>query len=152
MYRVKVGQQLQPQPLSTTTMPRVTAWKVQTKEDNMQKVIRDYRGGKFQSIRKAAIHSKVDFTILFRRLTGTKPAHESHPESTLLMPVQEEGIVQLCLWFHSWGLQLKLAYVRGLACHMQHPEKRRQPGKHWISRFLNCHPILACKFASCLDR
>jgi hypothetical protein len=35
---------------------------------------------------------------------------------------------------------------------MQDPEKRRQPGKHWISRFLNRHPILACKIASRIDR
>jgi hypothetical protein len=118
----------------------------------MQKGIRDYRGGKFPSIRKAATHYKVDFTTLSRRLRGTKPAHEAHPESALLTPVQEEAIVQLYLWFDSWGLPLKLAYVRGLACHMQNPENRRQPGKHWISRFLNCHPILACKLASCLDR
>ena len=118
----------------------------------MQKAIRDYRGGKFPSIRKAAIHYKVDFTTLSRRLRGTKPAQEAHPESALLTPVQEEAIVQLCLRFDSWGLPLKFAYVRGLAYHMQHAEKRRQPGKHWISRFLNCHPILACKIASRIDR
>jgi hypothetical protein len=133
-------------------MPRVKARKLQIKEDTMQKAIRDYRGGKFPSIRKAAIHYKVDFTTLSRRLRGTKPAQEAHPESALLTPVQEEAIVQLCLRFNSWGLPLKLAYVRGLAYHMQDPEKRRQPGKHWISRFLNRHPILACKIASRIDR
>jgi len=103
----------------------------------MQKAIRDYRGGKFPSIRKAAIHYKVDFTTLSRRLRGTKPAQEAHPESALRTPVQEEAIVQLCLRFDSWGLPLKLAYVRGHACHMQDPEKQRQPGKHWIPQFLN---------------
>jgi len=71
-------------------MPRVKARKVQTKEDTMQKAIRDYRGGKLASIRKAATHCKVDFTTLSNRLRGTKPAHEAHSESALLMPVQEE--------------------------------------------------------------
>jgi hypothetical protein len=74
-------------------MTRVKARKVQTKEDTMQMAIRDYRGGKFPSIRKAATHYKVNFTTLSRRLRGTKPAHEAHPENALLALVQEEVIL-----------------------------------------------------------
>jgi hypothetical protein len=111
-------------------MPRVKARKVQAKKDTMQKAIRDYRGGKFRSIRKAATNYKVVFTTLSRRLRGTKPAHDEHPESALLKPMPEDAIVQLCRCFYSWGIPLNLAYVGGIACHMQDPEKRRQPGKH----------------------
>jgi len=152
IFGVKAGQQPQPQPPPTTTMPRAKARKVQTKEDTMQKAIRDYRGGKFPSIRKAAAHDQVDFTTLSGRLRGTKPAHEAHPKSALLTRVQEEAIVELCLQFDSRGLPLELAYVTGLAFNMQDREKQRQPGRHWISRFLNRHPILACKIASHIDR
>jgi hypothetical protein len=82
-------------------MPTVKARNIQTTGDTLQKAIRDYRGGKLPSIRNAATHYQVDFTTLSRRLRGTKPAHEAHPESALLTPGQEEAIVQLCLQFNS---------------------------------------------------
>ena len=117
----------------------------------MQEAIRDYQWGKFPTIRKTAAHHGVDFTTLSRRLKGAKEARLAHPESSLLTPAQEEAIVQLCLRFDSWGLPLKFAYVKALAHHMQDPEKRRQPGQHWMARFLDRHPTLARKIASRID-
>jgi hypothetical protein len=74
-------------------MPRVKASKVQMKENTIQEAMRDYRSGKFPRIRKAAAYHKVDFTTLPRRLSGTKPAPQVHPESALMIPKQEEDIV-----------------------------------------------------------
>jgi hypothetical protein len=73
-------------------MPRVKARKVQMKEDTTQEAMRDYRGGKFPSIRKAAAHHKMDFTALSRKLRGAKQAYQAHLESALLTLEQEEAI------------------------------------------------------------
>jgi len=96
----------------------------------MQKALRDYRGGKFPNIRKAATRYKVDFTTRSRRLQGTEPAHEAHSECALQTPVQEDPIVQMYLLFDCWGLPVKLTNNTGLAFQKQDPEMRRQLGKH----------------------
>jgi DNA-binding transcriptional regulator YhcF (GntR family) len=51
-------------------MPRVKARNIQTEEDTFQGGIRDYRGGKFPSIRKVAAHHMMNFTTHSKILRG----------------------------------------------------------------------------------
>jgi hypothetical protein len=60
--------------------------------------------------------------------------------------------VRFCLKLDGWGNPLKLQYVKAMAYHLQPTEKRTIPGKHWITRFLNRHPIITSKIASRIDR
>lgn len=125
---------------------------INSKEESIQAAIRDYNSQRFSIMKAAAAAHDVPINTLSRRLKGAQPRSQSHPESSLLSPEQEQAIVCLCLRLDGWGNPLKLPYVKALAVHMQPVNHRREPGKHWVYRFLNRHPVLASKIATRIDR
>jgi hypothetical protein len=122
------------------------------REDAIQAAIRDYRAHKFVSLRKTAAHYGVPLNTLSRRLKGALPPTKAHPEKSLLTPEQEEAVVRLCLKLDGWGHPLKLAYVKGLVLYIKSDSNIKELGDHWITRFLNRHPIIASKIATRVDR
>lgn len=123
-----------------------------TKEEAIEAALTDYIDGKYPSIRATATAHDVDRSTLSRQLRGSKSRSEAHRDEQLLSMEQEEAIVRLWLKLDGWGNPLKLPFVRALATHMQSPENSRPPGEHWITRFLDHHPIIASKIATRIDR
>jgi hypothetical protein len=65
---------------------------------------------------------------------------------------EEKAIVRFCETLDDLGHPLRGSLVKAFAMALLPSSRRRQLGKHWLSRFLNRNPALVSKFSQRLDR
>jgi hypothetical protein len=76
----------------------------------------------------------------------------AHHHQQLLTDQEEKSIVCFCNTLDDYGHPVNMQILKGFAKSLLPVSKCREVGKHWATRFLNCHPELAARFSQCLDR
>jgi len=122
------------------------------RENNLQNARKDYINGVEPSIRSAASTYGVPYGTLRDRLQGAQSRVEAHQSEQILSVEEEKSIVRFCEALDDLGHPLKGKMVKAFAMALLPPARRRQLGKHWLTRFLNRNPSLTSKFSQRLDR
>jgi hypothetical protein len=99
-----------------------------------------YLNGKVTSICSAASTYGTPYDTLRERLRGVQPHCAAHEKEQLLTPEEEKSIVGFCEALDDLGHPLQGKMVTEFALSLLPPQRRRQLGKHRITRFLNRHP------------
>ena len=100
----------------------------------------------FSSQREAARVWKVKPTTLRRRLDGIGPKRGSRAPNNLLLPTEEEGLIQWVLAMEQRGFPSYLIDLKRMAeyltSHRGTSGSIRPIGKNWVYRFTDRHPAL----------
>jgi hypothetical protein len=122
------------------------------REDDIRQAKRDFLTGVEPSIRSAAATYGLPYSTLRDRLRGAQNTSKAHEPDQLLTAMDEKAIVRFCKRLDDLGHPITMRILKGFASSLLPGEKRREVGKHWITRFLNRNPELSAKFSQRLDR
>jgi hypothetical protein len=122
------------------------------RENEIREATHAYRTGLEPSIRAAASTYGIPYGTLRDRLRGAQPRGAAHEKEQLLTPEEEKSIVRFCETLDDLGHPLQGKMVKAFAMSLLPSHRRRQLGKHWMTRFLNRHPAITTKFSQRLDR
>jgi hypothetical protein len=122
------------------------------RENEIREAKHAYLSGLEPSIRAAASTYGIPYSTLRDRLRGAQPRSAAHEKEQLLTLEEEKSIVRFCETLDDLGHPLQVKMVKAFAMSLLPPHRRRQLGKHWMTRFLNRHPAITGKFSQRLDR
>jgi hypothetical protein len=122
------------------------------REKDLKEAQHAYLTGLEPSIRSAATTYGVPYGTLRGRLQGAQPRTEAHHNEQVLSVEEEKAIVRFCETLDDLGHPLRGSLVKAFAMALLPNARRRQLGKHWLTRFLNRHPALISKFSQRHDR
>jgi len=118
--------------------------------------------GTFKSLQKAAEAYNLSKYSLGHRKNGRRSRQLAHHGKQIFSPAAERAIVQWIRKLDNCGFAAGIDHLMSMIKALASDPKRRQIphqsgqkniiGKNWITQFLNPHPILVTKFASCIDR
>ena len=134
-------------------MPKVKVRPDSSAETSLQKALQALSDDSKLSCRGAALKFGVSRTTLRnRQLEKTKPPAKAHEHQQLLTESQENDLVQ---WIHKLddiGIPPRLPYLEEMARQVVKSTGINSNdvtiGEHWISHFLDRHPMIASQFAS----
>jgi hypothetical protein len=115
------------------------------RENDIRKAKHAYLSGEVASIGAAASTYSIPFGTLRDRFRGAQPRSIIHDNKQLLTPEDEKSIIRFCEPLDDLGHPLQGKMVKDFALSLLPPQRRRQLGKHWITRFLNRHPGITSK-------
>ena len=140
-------------------------------EERYRKANEGLDSGEFTSLQKAADAYGLKKSSLAHRRNGRKSRKEAHVHHQLFTPAEESAMVKWILKLDDCGFPPRLDIVWDFLNKMALPRRAKEKeelvaagrneeaamlplgvGKHFITRFLNRHTILACKFTSRIDR
>jgi len=111
-----------------------------------------YHTGLEPSIRAAASTYDIPYGTLWDQLRGAQPRGAEHDKEQLLTPEEEKSIIRFCETLDDLGHPLQGKMVKECVLSLLPSHRLQQPGKHWMTRFLNRHPAITTKFRQRLDR
>ena len=85
------------------------------------------------------------------RLQGAKPHADEHSQEQILSVEEGKAVVRLFVALDDWGPPLRGSVVKAFAMSLLLSARRRQPGNHWLTRFLNRYSAIVVKFSQRLD-
>ena len=121
------------------------------KEGRLELAIQAYQRGEIRSYTKAAATYDIPRNTIKRRISGVPPQRGSISKNRLLIPTEEESLVQWVLSLDRRGMPPRIAVVRDMAQLLL--TKRggsntpSQVGIHWVQRFINRHNELKSKYS-----
>ena len=133
-------------------MGRVKCSNATDRENDIREAKLAYRSGLEPSISAAASTYGIPYGTLRDRLRGAKPRSAANEKEQLLTLEEEKSIVRFCETLDDLGHPLQVKMVKAFVMSLLPPHRRRQLGKHWMSRILNRHPAVTAKFSQRLDR
>jgi predicted DNA-binding WGR domain protein len=117
------------------------------REGRLDLAIQAYHQGRFKSVKAAASAYDVPRTTLRDRLAGIKPKLGSIAKNRLLMPTEEETLVQWILSIDQRGMPPTVATVRQMAgLLVSQYGKLGYVGKVWVRDFIKRHETLKSKY------
>jgi hypothetical protein len=117
------------------------------REGRLDLATQAYKKGQFKSVQAAALAIDVRRTTLRARLTRIQPKLGSTAKNRLLIPTEEDSVVQWILSMDRRGMPPRLEVVRRMASLLasQHGQIT-SAGKCWARNFVNCHDELKSKY------
>ena len=120
------------------------------KEGRLELAIQAYQRGKVRSYSEAATTYDVSRATIQRRISGIPSQRGSTSKNRLLMPTEEESLVQWILSLDRRGMPPRIAAVRDMAqlllIKRGGSNTPSQVGIHWVRRFINRNNELKSKY------
>ena len=120
-------------------------------EARIANAIQALEDDKSLSLRAASVRFGIPRTTLRnRQLENTKPRNKAHEEQQVFTEEEESEIEQWVQQLDDIGIPPRVSHVYEMARRItkhQNTNATKIIGEHWITRFLDRHPDIACKFA-----
>jgi len=140
-------------PCNNATMHRVKCPDAATdRENDIREAKHAYSLDLEPCIHTVALTYVVPYETLRDQLRGAQPRSAAHEKEQLHTLEEEKSIDWFCETEDDLGHLLQAKMVKAFVMSHLPPFRQRQLGKHWITRFLNCHPAVTAKFSQCLYR
>ena len=126
------------------------------RQTQVEKAVREFQRRQYTFINRTASAFGVLYSTLYDRLKlGFKPKKIAHEGQMLFSLAEEKSIVKWIVALDDQGFPPRVSMICNLDLILLAKKKHRHTetiGKHFITRFLDRHPILTTKFSNQVHR